>query len=276
MLQNTQLSAAQNVRKAARSLLPQRLFRLLAETYNLYTGMRRIGWDNYSTLRALCPDRAAADGTIVECNLPSILHPLNVRRGTPDAIEIIHTIVRENYGKYLPDGPIKLIIDAGAYIGDTTAWYLSHFLDARVIALEPDPQSFQSLTRNCRSYGTRAELRHAALWPQPARLCFRDGARGTTDVSMTEAATDAPFDCIGLSPRQLLEESGAEWIDIFKCDIEGAEVDLFSSDADDWVSRTRSMFIDIHSRRARELILAVARRHAFTHHEWRELLILRK
>jgi FkbM family methyltransferase len=276
MIQNKHNSAVQHIRKTARSLLPQRLFRLLAETYNLCAGSQRIGWKNYSRLRSLCPDRATADGTLVEFTLPRLLHPLYVRRGTPDAIEIIHTIIRENYGKYLPAEPVKLIIDAGAYIGDTTAWYLSRFPAARVIALEPDPQTFQNLMRNCQLYAPRAELHHAALWPKQVRLCFRDGARGTTDVSMLEAAEDAPFDCIGISPQHLLEASGAKQIDIFKCDIEGSEVDLFSSDVDDWVSSTRSMFIDVHNRRAREVVTAVARRHAFTCYEWRELLILRR
>ena len=40
-------------------------------------------------------------------------------------------------------------MDAGASIGDTTAWFLSKFLSATVIALEPDSENYALLRKNC-------------------------------------------------------------------------------------------------------------------------------
>ena len=43
---------------------------------------------------------------------------------------------------------IRLVVDCGANVGYASAYFLSHFPQARVIAVEPDDQKFEALRRN--------------------------------------------------------------------------------------------------------------------------------
>lgn len=261
------------LRKVARANLPQRHYMMLGEIYNTLVGSQKMGWKNYRYLRSLFPDKSPPDAVLFSFEVPQLLYPIFIRRGTPDAVEFVHSVIRESYKHYLPDDPVKFIIDAGAYIGDTTSWYLSRFSSARVVAIEPDPENFQMLARNCNPYGSRVTLLNAGLWPYKANLTLHRAPGGGSDVSVSEAIGDLLFDCIGIDPFSILEEYGAEIIDILKCDIEGAEVKLFSSQCDEWLSRTRTIYVDIHSRMAREVVMAATQRHGFKCREWRELLV---
>jgi hypothetical protein len=40
---------------------------------------------------------------------------------------VIDATIREIYSRRLPKEPVRAVVDAGAYIGDTTCWYLSRF-----------------------------------------------------------------------------------------------------------------------------------------------------
>ena len=53
-------------------------------------------------------------------------------------------------------------------------------------------------------------------------------------------------------------------IHIFKCHIEGAEERLFSDNADEWLCRTDGIAIEIHGRRAHEIVYDATLRHDFT------------
>jgi FkbM family methyltransferase len=179
---------------------------------------------------------------------------------------------------------VRLIIDAGAYIGDTTVWYLSRFPEATVIALEPNPRSFALLERNCRDYGSRAILLQAAIWPSRARLEVYDGSEfagttfaGTTGSSVRLAAGTQGNSCDGVTIGDLLDRFGSahdSMVDIFKCDIEGAEVDLFSGPDDGWIRRVRTIYVDVHNAQARRIVAEFARRNGFVMQNWRELVIL--
>lgn len=115
-------------RKSARLFLPGPLFRAVAEWYNKRCCKRHIRAEDYSRFVSLLYGNfTTADRSMVQVHIDQLQHPLYARAGTPDAVEIVHSVIREAYGKYLPDGEVKFVIDAGAYIGDATAWYLSKF-----------------------------------------------------------------------------------------------------------------------------------------------------
>src|SRR5262245_8676622 len=262
----------ETARRLARTTLPHRSFATAAATYNTVVGASKLGWSEYRRLRESFPDRSTPDDSLLQFSIPGLMHPIRVRRGTGDAIELVSSCLREVYGQYLPPPPVELILDAGAFIGDTTAWYLSKFPGAQVIALEPDPANFAMVERNCLAYGARATLLNAALWPRRSQLALPAGRTATSDVSVSVSNDVTRAKCAGLSPMDILAMAGTEEIDIFKCDIEGAEVELFSNDCDPWLSRTRSLYVDIHSRQAHDVVVAAARRHGFAWRPWRELL----
>ena len=52
-----------------------------------------------------------------------VRHPFLVRPGTEDVEMIISTIIREEYGQFQPAVDPEWMIDAGTYIGDTSALF---------------------------------------------------------------------------------------------------------------------------------------------------------
>jgi FkbM family methyltransferase len=249
-------------RRLARRMLPLQLFQLLAELYNSLFGIRAMGWSSYHRLRSLCHDRRPPDGTVAEVAVRNPLHPLLVRAGTSDATEVIHTVVRKAYAFPLPPEPVRTVIDAGANIGDSTVWFLSRFPSARVVAVELDGDDFRMLQQNCRPYGDRAFLLRAGLWPRTTNLRVAPG-HASSDISVFPAGRGEPSDWRGLTPMDILGAIGEATIDVFKCDIEGAELELFSSDDDAWLGRTRCLYVDVHSPRAEAALLAATRDTAF-------------
>ena len=180
----------------------------------------------------------------------------------------MYTAIRQAYATWLPDPPIGVVVDAGANMGDTAAWYLSRFPEARVIAVEPDPENFELLKVNCKPYGDRAALVQAALWSSETTLLLRPAAeKDGTSVS----AQTGVGECRGISVPVLMREHGVTAIDILKCDIEGAELEVFSDGCDEWLSRTRCVVIETHGEACLQAVIAATRRQRFVHRAYRNL-----
>jgi hypothetical protein len=98
-----------------------------------------------------------------------------------------------------------------------------------------------------------------------------------TGISVGELGSGKAVKCASVSLCTILEQAGNPMIDILKLDIEGAELELFRSNPDPWLSRTRSIAIEIHSPEAYTAVDAATRRHGFSKRQYRELFFfLRK
>ena len=97
----------------------------------------------------------------------NLAHPIFARPGTPDIATVVNNIVREEYGRYRPAREPLAMIDAGGYIGDSSAYFLSRYPGLRVATLEPDRDNFELAERNLAPYGERARLLNAALFSAP-------------------------------------------------------------------------------------------------------------
>jgi FkbM family methyltransferase len=72
----------------------------------------------------------------------------------------------------------KLILDLGANVGYSSAYFLSRFKGCSVIAVEPDPENYIELQRNVAPYGHRVKTMQAAVWPRSERLDLTHPGRG--------------------------------------------------------------------------------------------------
>lgn len=255
--------------------MPASLFSRAAKQYNRFCCRRGISHNDYTSFVTLLEDKYTG-GPAIQAHLAALKHPIWVRPKTPDATEITHTILREAYGKYLPSGPIQFIIDAGAYIGDATCWYLSKYPGARVVALEPNPETFAALSLNCAPYGQQVRLIQAGLWYRDEWVQIIPNESTPTGISIAPCSPGATNSCPAVSPSTILVQERVDKIDIFKIDIEGAEETLFSVDSDSWLSRTRSIFVEIHSPQAYGAVSAATQKHGFLRHQYRELFIYSK
>lgn len=263
-------SFSEVARSSIRSIVPKRAYAALSNSLDWGLALRTLGWRQSRQLwriRASCAAMHAADSLPISSF--NLSHPFYIRPGTSDVNEFIYTVVRETYGKYLPRHEAEFVFDAGANMGDTAAWMLSRYPRARLIAVEPDPDNFSLLSRNCAPYGKRFIPVQAAVWPRRARLSLRgDQAKDAIQVLDTGGG-----DCLGMTVHELMRKCDFPRLDIFKCDIEGAELDLFSYDADQWLSRTGFLVVETHGPECLNAVLNATSRHGFIHRSFRNLHI---
>ncbi len=178
-----------------------------------------------------------------------IAHPLHLRAGTSD-IEVFYQIfVEREYGVIDEFRDVGLIIDGGANVGYSAAYFLSTFTNCEILAIEPDPENAKVLRLNMAPYGDRVRCIEAGLWSHSARLkmaesSFRDGAHWARQVR--ECGPEESGGLPGVGIGELLSDSGHDRISVLKLDIEGAETVLFSSGYEDWIDKVDTFVIELH------------------------------
>ncbi|HEY0792655.1 MAG TPA: FkbM family methyltransferase [Chthoniobacterales bacterium] len=177
--------------------------------------------------------------------------PLCCRPGTTDRF-----VFKQIYGEreYRCLDEIKhagLIIDCGANVGYSSAYFLTRFPESHVISVEPDPGSFEALQVNLAPYGTRVKALKAAVWSRPVGLTFKESTRngGAWGRQMREVTPGDLPEVEATDISGLLAGSGFERISILKIDVEGAEVELFASNYHDWITRVDCLVIELHGAR---------------------------
>jgi len=176
-VQKSKASSFDGVRRRIRRYAPKPIYRLAAGCANAIWGGHRVGIVSYWRLRKLVHAKDVYPNESIPIVLPTLQHPLYVRPGTTDASEVIQNCIREAYGVLLPAEPVRLIVDAGASIGDTTAWFLSKFPKATVVALEPAQDNFKLLVKNCEPYGSRLSRSMPLCGPGRLNSPFADRNR---------------------------------------------------------------------------------------------------
>lgn len=170
--------------------------------------------------------------------------PIHVRRGSPDVRVLRNIFVR---GDYWLDpsltGPVRSIVDLGAYTGLSALYFAERYPEARILAVEPDPSNCECLLRNLESFVHRERIRVCK-----ACLSDRDGVvgfdgRGPSWARRIGTAGDLQVEAVTL-PR-LLREEGFDRVDLLKMDVEGAESLAFAS-PDAWLGRVGWILLELH------------------------------
>jgi len=150
----------------------------------------------------------------------------------------------------------KLILDLGANVGYASAYFLNRYPNARVVAVEPDPETGAACCRNLAPYGARAIVVAGAAWPERMPLVlmrgvFGDGREWATQVR-ERAVGEAGRRVQGWDVASLIGMAGAPRVDLLKVDIERSELDLFGRNADTWLPRVDNICIELHGSDCRE------------------------
>jgi FkbM family methyltransferase len=144
--------------------------------------------------------------------------------------------------------PPRTIVDCGANIGLASVLFAQRYPQARIVAIEPDRESYALCRRNCRRY-PNIETIHAAVWHEEAKLVMTDpegyGSWGMRTEPHPERARRKLRTVRGQTLDALMREHGLDTIDLLKVDIEGAELELFA-DPGAWIERVNVIFIECH------------------------------
>jgi FkbM family methyltransferase len=178
-------------------------------------------------------------------------HPLYLRPGSSDCDVLEQIFVEEEYSCLNDQTDVGLVVDCGANVGFSAAYFLSRFPTSRVISVEPDPGNFEQLRRNLAPYGDRVELIRSGVWSHPAKLvvvtgAYGDGREWTTQVRECRPGEAADVEAVDIGT--ILARSGCERISILKVDVEGAEAVIFKDNYQSWLPRVDALVIELHDK----------------------------
>ena len=151
--------------------------------------------------------------------------------------------VREVYS-FRPRRTPMRVVDCGANVGVSVAYWKRLDPSARITAIEPDPQIFAALAENCRRLGHGdVELIEAAAWTSEGGARFwcegSDSGRLVDACGAGDGGAEAGVRTIRL--RDLLNEP----IDLLKLDVEGAEPEILA-DCADRLGAVDHLFVEVH------------------------------
>lgn len=175
--------------------------------------------------------------------------PLEYRSGASD-LDLFKQIFIDREYRCLDDvADADLVIDCGANVGYSAAYFLSRFPRCRLIAVEPDESNFALLNRNLQRFTGRFTTLRAGVWPHEAGLKiseerFGDGREWSYTVREVGAGESPQIEGVGIA--SLLRMSGCDRISLLKIDVEGAEKWIFSENVDQWLGKVDMLVIELH------------------------------
>lgn len=181
--------------------------------------------------------------------LSGIEAPFLARLGTSDFHVLEEIYFNEEYAQVVNSikEPVNLILDLGSNVGYSLRYWQEYFPNARIIAVEPDDDNASLCMENVTEAGFSSLVEMNVV-------CVGAHARNVNLSSKTEAWAIHMEECTpGVNgdvsvltvPQLIAQISSNQPIDLLKCDIEGAEAELFD-DCGAWINRVRHMIVELH------------------------------
>ena len=118
-------------------------------------------------------------------------YPLYCRPRTTDVQVFSQIFVGREYRCLDDIRHAEFIVDCGANVGYSSAYFMSAYEDAHVIAIEPDPGNFDALVRNLQPFGDRVQAIRSAVWPEPVDWCSQKTRAAKDSSGPGECASPA-------------------------------------------------------------------------------------
>lgn len=150
--------------------------------------------------------------------------------------------ILKQYQNIISRSKKPLILDAGANIGASAAWFQSVFPESQVLAFEPDKDNYILLERN--TYGLDVDLRCAAVGSTSGRANISNPTDSPWAYRV-EASDSGNIEFISLANAIAKKTQENFETLIVKIDIEGGEDNLFRDDLK-WVEDVPLIIIELH------------------------------
>ena len=206
-------------------------------------------------------------------------YPLGARSHTSDGQVFYQVFARLEYACVDEMSDVSLIIDCGANVGYSSAYFLTRFPDAKLIAVEPDPGNFKILQRNLAPFGSRVRLIQSGIWSHSCGLViseekFGDGREWAIQVRETKPGEPPQMTAVDIGT--LLRESGQSRISILKIDIERAEAIVFASNFESWIDKVDNLVIELHDEECQQIFFKAIEGQGFEISHSGELTVCRR
>jgi FkbM family methyltransferase len=143
----------------------------------------------------------------------------------------------------------RFILDCGANVGYSSAYFLTRFPEATLIAVEPDPNNCAMLEANLSGFVGRYGVVRSAIWSRETGLMWdptkSDGGHEWERAVRPVETGEVPM-LFATTIEALLNQSREERISILKIDIEKSEIAVFSDNFRGWLDRVDNLVIELH------------------------------
>jgi FkbM family methyltransferase len=146
--------------------------------------------------------------------------------GLGDLLALREVFASRDYELDLPRAPTT-VVDLGANIGAASVYFATRWPDARILALEPDPDTFKRLARNTEAFPAITAER-LAVAGSAGTLRIRPSAWGDSLTSTTLGGAGEGRAVEAVTLDGLVERCGGQ-IDLLKFDVEGMELEVLSA-----------------------------------------------
>jgi FkbM family methyltransferase len=143
---------------------------------------------------------------------------------------------------------VQTVVDLGANVGLSFRWLRARYPRARFVCVEPDPGNLEILRANVRAVDGEARIYGTCIGGHERQVTLHT-TEGEWGFRMTDddlANDDATSGLHVMTMDTLLTDAGIDRIGILKCDIEGAEAELFA-DCRSWIDRIDAMSVECHN-----------------------------
>lgn len=184
--------------------------------------------------------------------------PLYFRLGSSDGAVIEEIFIKNIYGPVCDRvGQASLIIDAGANAGYSVVLWRKYFPAARIVAVEPDPANCRILKLNLghKNGNENVTVAETCLAARSGKVYLdRSGDECAYRMVRTPSPHGEPI--AAKTFLELVAQFGeGSVIDLFKCDIEGTESEIFA-DCSAWINRVHYITIELHPPYTRDRFVA--------------------
>ena len=185
--------------------------------------------------------------------------PIQVRPGTADVFTVDDTFGPGYHRSLwnLPERPV--ILDLGANIGLTVLDYGLAYPQATIIGVELDEANARLARLNTKRVAG-ATIIHAGIAAHEGLVTY-----DTADTNAHAISPAGDRTAPAITIAALLEQLGADAIDLLKMDIEGTEREVLADGAG-WASAVRHILVETHLPYTREQCIRDLRRLGFNAH----------
>jgi FkbM family methyltransferase len=188
-------------------------------------------------------------GIVYEKNvikLPKIKRTIYLRKNTKDLETFEEIFLTNLYNINLPIIP-KTIVDAGANVGLASLFFHLKYPEASIVALEIESKNLDCIRQNTSGID-RFELIGKGLFNRKSFFKIEDPYNASNSFQIREVNENENYDIESTTLDEILTQKNWETIDVLKIDIEGAEKELFSSNYENWLPKTKIIMIETHDR----------------------------
>ena len=173
-------------------------------------------------------------------------HEVHLRPGSTDNCVFKQIFLKQDLNvEILNNLNIETILDLGANIGMSSLYFANRFPDAQIIGVEPDQGNGHMFKKNLAHYPNVHFLQKAVRGKQE-NIEILDNGRGESGYEVAASKNGLP----AVTISNIMKKYNWESIDILKMDIEGSEHSVLESNFEEWLPKTKVLFIELHEHKS--------------------------